>query len=101
MPNRSANRDELRALIVAALGNLTVDQALARLDAAGIANASVNDRARLWAHPQLAARGRWTEVQTAVGAIPALWPPGMDEARMDPVPAPGQHTAQILAELGY
>jgi len=80
---------------------LSVDQAIAKLDAAGTANASVNDMARLWKHPQLAARGRWTKVETAVGPIPALLPPGMDEARMDPVPSLGQHTAQILAELGY
>lgn len=101
VPNRSANRAALRALVIEALGTLSVDQAIAKLDAAGIANASVNDMARLWKHPQLAARGRWMKVETAVGPIPALLPPGMDEARMDPVPSLGQHTAQILAELGY
>jgi crotonobetainyl-CoA:carnitine CoA-transferase CaiB-like acyl-CoA transferase len=60
--------------------------------------------ADLWAHPQLKARGRWTEVQTSVGPVPALLPPGAPEAfdaRMDAVPALGQHTASILAELGF
>ena len=98
---RSANRIDLRTIIAAAFTALTVDQAIARLDLAGIANASVNDMARLWKHPQLAARQRWTEVQTQAGPIPALLPPGLDDARMDPVPASGEHTAKILAELGY
>ena len=98
---RSANRADLRAIIAQAFEALTVDQAIAQLDEAGIANASVNDMARLWRHPQLAARGRWTQVATEAGVVPALLPPGLDDARMDPVPASGEHTAQILAELGY
>ena len=98
---RTANRDALRAIIVETFAELTVDETIARLGSAGVANASVNDMARLWKHPQLAARGRWTTVGTAAGDIPALLPPGMNEARMDPVPSPGEHTAQILAELGY
>jgi itaconate CoA-transferase len=32
--------------------------------------------------------------------VPALLPPGRDDGRMDAVPALGQHTAAILAELG-
>ena len=36
------------------------------------------------------------------GALPALLPPGSwhEEPRMDPVPALGEHTDAILAELG-
>jgi itaconate CoA-transferase len=59
--------------------------------------------AGLWAHPQLAARGRWSQVGTPVGAIPALLPPGRIDSfdyRMDPVPAVGEHTDAILGELG-
>jgi itaconate CoA-transferase len=36
---------------------------------------------------------------TAGLAAPAVL--GGVPPRMDPVPAPGEHTAQILAELGY
>ena len=74
-----------------------------RLDDAQIANAQVNDMAGLWAHPQLAARSRWAQVDTPAGPVPALLPPGSvpdDPARMDAVPALGQHTGAILAELG-
>ncbi|MBW4953653.1 hypothetical protein, partial [Klebsiella pneumoniae] len=68
------------------------------------ANARVNDMADLWAHPQLAARQRWSDVDSPVGRIPALLPPGVNSAfdyRMDAVPAVGQHNAAILAELGW
>jgi crotonobetainyl-CoA:carnitine CoA-transferase CaiB-like acyl-CoA transferase len=80
---------------------LTADQLRARLDAAGIANAQVNDMHGVWKHPQLAARQRWREVQTEAGAVPALVPPGEVDARMDAVPSVGQHTDAILSELGY
>jgi itaconate CoA-transferase len=97
---RSANRAELAAIIAGVFTQLTRTEVLERLDAAKIANASVNDMAGLWAHPQLAARARWVDIETSAGPIPALLPPGQTEARMDPVPAVGQHTAAILAELG-
>jgi itaconate CoA-transferase len=101
---RSAARDELRALIVGAFATMTAAEVVARLDAAQIANANVNTMAEVWAHPQLQARGRWTEVDSPVGALPALLPPGSWEQgapRMDAVPALGQHTEAILAALGY
>jgi crotonobetainyl-CoA:carnitine CoA-transferase CaiB-like acyl-CoA transferase len=67
-----------------------------------VAYARVNTMAQVWAHPQLAARGRWHEVGTPAGPVPALAPPGLvDPApRMDPVPALGEHTRSILGELG-
>ena len=77
---------------------------MARLDAAQIANARVNDMHDVWDHPQLRARHRWREVGTPVGVIPALLPPGSwkeGEPRMDPVPALGEQTDAILGQLGY
>jgi itaconate CoA-transferase len=103
---RTLARDKLRRIIEDAFRDLTAEQVLARLDAAQIANAHVNDMQGLWNHPQLAARGRWAEVDSPAGALPALVPPGQpgvrDEApRMDAIPALGQHTDAILSELGY
>lgn len=40
-------------------------------------------------------------MSSPVGEIPALLPPGLSEARMDEVPALGEHTRAILTELGY
>ncbi len=101
---RSAARDELRALIVAAFASLTADEVLRRLGDAQIANAQVNDMHDVWQHPQLRARKRWREIDSPSGRIPALLPPGArddQEPRMDGVPALGQHTDSILASLGY
>ena len=101
---RSAARDELRALIVAAFATLTSAEVVTRLDAAQIANANVNDMHAVWAHPQLQARDRWRQVDSPVGKIPALLPPGSWEEgppRMDAVPALGQHSEAILKTLGY
>jgi crotonobetainyl-CoA:carnitine CoA-transferase CaiB-like acyl-CoA transferase len=101
---RSAARVELRQIIVDSFNSLTTQQVVDRLDAASIANARVNTMHDVWAHPQLKARDRWTEVETPAGNIPALLPPGMsrrDTPRMQAVPALGQHTESILTELGY
>ncbi|WP_292937992.1 CaiB/BaiF CoA-transferase family protein [Noviherbaspirillum sp.] len=101
---RSAARAELRAIIIEVFSRLTAEQVIERLDAAQIANAHMNDMHDLWQHPQLKARQRWVEVDTPAGKIPALLPPGVPDAyepRMDAVPALGEHTEAILAELGY
>jgi len=100
---RSAARAGVKALIEGAFGKLSAAQVIERLEAAGIANAQVNTMADLWAHPQLAARQRWTEVSTPVGTVPALLPPGAPDlahVRMDAIPAVGQHSEAILHELG-
>ncbi|HMM51171.1 MAG TPA: CaiB/BaiF CoA-transferase family protein [Burkholderiaceae bacterium] len=98
---RVANRELLRAIIVARFARLDAAQLVALLDEAQIANAQVNGMPEVWAHPQLKARGRWTTVDSPAGALPTLLPPGMAEARMDAIPALGQHSESVLAELGY
>ena len=101
---RSAQREELSALIVEAFSSLTAQQVVQRMEEAGIATAQVNTMAQVRAHPQLQARDRWREVETPVGPIPALLPPGSWDRgapRMDAVPALGQHTDEILARQGY
>ena len=54
-------------------------------------------------HVQFEARRRWREVDTLAGRVPALLPPGGigAEPRMAPVPALGEHSAALLAKLGY
>jgi itaconate CoA-transferase len=99
---RSHAREELRARIAEAFAPFTVEQIIDRLDAAQIANARMNTVADLWQHPQLRARNRWTQVDTPVGPLPALLPPGApSNLSLGAVPALGAHTHQVLLELGY
>ncbi|MGE7088595.1 CaiB/BaiF CoA transferase family protein, partial [Achromobacter xylosoxidans] len=101
---RTANREALRALIVAAFADLSVQQVTDRLEDAQIANARVNDMAGVWAHPQLRARDRWSQVDSPAGTLPALLPPASSNAfapRMAAVPAVGENTDAVLASLGY
>jgi itaconate CoA-transferase len=103
-PRRSIARKELYRIIAEAFSKLTAEQIVERLDQAQIGNARMNDMHEVWDHAQLRARERWVDIDTPVGKIKAMLPPGTPEsfeARMDPVPAIGQHTEAILGELGY
>ena len=101
-PDRVAHDAELTCIIESALAALTPDEVAARLDEAGIAHARLRTPAEFARHPQLAARHRWREVGTPGGPVRALLPPVTvpgREAAMGAVPALGQHTAAVLAEL--
>ena len=101
---RSAARKELYKIISDVFSSMTAEQVTERLEKAQIANARLNEMKDLWEHAQLRARQRWAEVASPVGKLPALLPPGAStgwEARMDAIPALGQHTEAILSNLGY
>jgi itaconate CoA-transferase len=100
---RNEKRTELLEIINACFSKLTAEELILRLEKAQIANARLNDMEGLWKHEQLKARNRWTEVSTPNGQIAALLPPGVNDSydyRMDPIPSVGQHTDDILKELG-
>ncbi len=101
--DRVANDDQLTEIIEAALREVPAGQLEELLDRAGIANARLRTPAEFAAHPQLAARNRWREVGSPAGPLRALLPPvtvpGREPA-MGPVPALGEHTDAIIAELG-
>ena len=101
---RNENRIELQQIILDRFASLTSEQVIAKLDAAQIANASLNDMHQFWDHEQLKARQRWVSVDSPRGQMPALLPPGVNNAyqyRMDKIPSVGEHTVAILTELGY
>ncbi|MFC8274765.1 CaiB/BaiF CoA transferase family protein [Streptomyces sp. NPDC057271] len=101
---RVAGRSRTDAVVAAALAPLTAAEALARLEAAGIACARLNTVADLAEHPQLAARDRWRTVASAAGPLRTLLPPVTfpdgPEARMGRIPALGEDTDAVLGELG-
>lgn len=98
---RATHREVIEPVIVEILGGIRTEEALERLEKAGIGTARVNDMAGLWAHPQIAARGRWAEFGSPVGPLPGLKPVSGRkwQPRMDPIPALGEHTEAILAEF--
>jgi len=101
---RNLRRAEIATLVEQVFAGLTAAQVVSRLDSAGIANARVNTPEEVWEHPQLQARQRWRDVNSPEGVLPALLPPATHdgfEARFEAVPGIGQHTATVLAELGY
>ncbi|MEV5749706.1 CaiB/BaiF CoA-transferase family protein [Actinoallomurus sp. NPDC052308] len=100
---RVEHRAELTALIEDAFADATADEAIRRLDEAGIANARLRSMEEFAGHPQLAARDRWRQVGSPVGPLNALLPPvtvAGREPRMGAVPALGEHTAAVLDEFG-
>ncbi|MFE9365391.1 CaiB/BaiF CoA transferase family protein [Streptomyces sp. NPDC006978] len=102
---RVRHREEVDALLSGRIAASDSGEVMRLLDTIGIANAPVNDVKQFLEHPVLAGRDRWREVPVPGGAtMTALLPP-VDLAgtapRMDGVPAVGEHTERILAELGH
>ncbi|PSK65409.1 Acetyl-CoA:oxalate CoA-transferase [Micromonospora sp. MH33] len=101
---RVSNRVELDTLINQQLSRIDGATFAERLNSARIANARQREVADVIDHPQLTARHRWREIGTPAGPIqatlPAITVEGR-EPRMEPIPSVGQHTHDLLEELGY
>ena len=100
---RLAHRDELEPLIESLLADDTRESAEARMVEADVPFGVVNDIEGVLNHPQLAARERWYSIPTPVGAVRAFHHPFNISGLARPagaVPALGEHTEQVLAELG-
>jgi len=103
-PDRVAHDAELTVILEDAFGVIPADRLADARAAAGLAGARLRSPAEFAAHPQLAARDRWREVGTPGGPVRALLPPvsmAGREPAMGAVPALGEHTAAIRAELGF
>jgi itaconate CoA-transferase len=103
-PARFHNREAFHREVDAVFSQLKATEIIERLEAGDIANARLNDMQGFWDHPQLRARERWAKVGSPAGELDMLKPPfnlSGFEPRLDAVPALGEHTRAILAELGY
>ncbi len=101
---RVENREVLEEEISAILGQLSSDEVIEKLERAAIANARMRTVREFIEHPQLEARDRWREVGSPAGPLRALLPPvamADIEPVMAPIPRVGEHTDEILEELGY
>jgi itaconate CoA-transferase len=101
---RVNNRSAMQEIIEEIFSQLSRDEIVSRLDQAKIANAELRTVEAFLNHPQLADRQRWREVDSEMGVLPALLPPAVIsgvEPVFEPIPALGEHTDKILAELGH
>ena len=103
-PNRLVHRVELEAAIESALSASDRPEVTRRLELADIPYGDVNEIEQFVRHPQLEGRNRWREVDSPAGPIRSMLPPmnleGF-ESRMEAIPAVGEHTNEILAEIGF
>src|SRR5215211_6192332 len=103
-PNRRVNRGELETAIEEALSAHDRAEVTRRLEAADIPYGDLNEVDQFVRHPQLSGRDRWREVDSPAGPLQAILPAMTLEGfggRMDPIPSVGQHTDEILTEIGF
>lgn len=101
---RLRNRRALEPLIEQALARYSVEEAEARLEAASLAYSRMNDVSEVLRHAQVLDRDRLVRVTVPGGSVDLLRSPFNIEGVEEPpahVPAVGEHTEEILRELGY
>jgi crotonobetainyl-CoA:carnitine CoA-transferase CaiB-like acyl-CoA transferase len=100
---RVEHREELETLMEDVLAARPASEWLARLEGARVPCGSVNDLRDVMEHPQLAHNRLVAEVGSPAGPIPTIGNPFLVAAErpgLGPVPALGEHTAEVLRELG-
>ena len=103
---RVANRTSLAALMSASTATFTRDGLLATLESVGVPAGPINSVADVFADPQVLHRGLRLDLGRAGGGtVPTVRTPiRMSEtplAYTRPSPRLGEHTAEVLSEIGF
>jgi formyl-CoA transferase len=104
--DRSAHRTELYAILNAALGALTTEEVVARLDAAAVPCGPIHTVDEVFADPQIEDQElRLTAPHATLGEVTVAGYPyhfhGTPLALRHGPPVLGEHTREILSEIGY
>ncbi len=104
---RLKHRDELVAKLSALTKKMKRDELLAKLEQQGVPAGPINDLEQVFNDPQVIHRGMKLELPSAAakgGTIPGVRTPividGWKAASENPAPLLGEHTAEILREIG-
>ena len=103
--DRVRHRDVLVPLLAELLRQRTVQEWVAMLEPAGVPIGPINDLGQVFAHPQVRSRGMRVDLpHPASGSVPSVANPiklSATPVRHERAPPMlGQHTAQVLGELG-
>lgn len=105
-PQRVKNRKHLNSRLEPRFASMSTSEALRRLEGAGIPAAPISGMSDVEKDPQVKARGMIAEmVHPAYGAFRSIGTPfamsGTPGTLRLPPPVLGEHTTQVLAELGF
>jgi itaconate CoA-transferase len=101
--SRVAHREILEPELVRAFAAAGADEWLERLQVASIPCGAVNAIQDVMTHPQLEHNQLVAEVDSPAGPIPTVGNPflvGGERPELGPVPGLGEHTREVLRELG-
>jgi crotonobetainyl-CoA:carnitine CoA-transferase CaiB-like acyl-CoA transferase len=104
---RLTHREEIIAKLSALTSKMQRDDLLAKLEAQGVPAGPINDVAQVFENPQVIHRGMKLDLPSKAakkGTIPGVRTPividGWRAASENPAPLLGQHTDEILKEIG-
>jgi crotonobetainyl-CoA:carnitine CoA-transferase CaiB-like acyl-CoA transferase len=101
---RIERRPLLEERVAAGMRAYRSDEVIAALESADVPWGRLNDLAAVVEHEQLAARNRWIGAELPDGRMEVVADPfvidGLAATRGGRVPEIGEHTAEVLAELG-
>ncbi|HLV59563.1 MAG TPA: CaiB/BaiF CoA-transferase family protein [Natronosporangium sp.] len=101
MESRRRHRDLVEAAVEEVIASRPSGEWLSRLDRAGLPYGRVRTMASVVEHPQLRHRHAFVQADSPVGPVPVARFPLSSPHRRRQVPGLGQHTDQILSELGF